>query len=423
MAPQRLTLAAAARKISDVARAGDGRVYVAGCSGAPLGLFEAFAEDPELADGLTFEGVWVPGIDRADWAGLHSGARAEGIFLSPDWQESFRANRFRFLPLTYTQIWRRLDEAPRAVAVVMTSPPASDGTVSLGVAQDFSLAALKQAGLRVALINAAMPDAHDGARLALSDFDLALEHDHALLSVPTPALDPAFAAIAGHIRGLLRDGDTLQFGLGKVQLAVLGALGGLRGLRLHAGMVSDPLLNVLDKGVLAETDDAVTTGVALGSAALYDRVARDSRVRFRPVGFTHAIATLAAIPRLVAMNSVIEVDLFGQGNAEFLGPAQISGGGGLTDFLRGASLSPGGRPVCALVSTAKSGTISRIVPRLPHGAATISRADMGIVVTEHGSADLRGLDVEARAQALIRLAAPAHRDWLGAAWREMRSSM
>jgi acyl-CoA hydrolase len=188
-------------------------------------------------------------------------------------------------------------------------------------------------------------------------------------------------------------------------------------------MVSDPLLKVLDAGVLAETTDAVTTGVALGSATLYDRVARDDRVRFRPVGFTHAIARLADIPRLVAVNSLIEIDLFGQGNAEFLGQAQVSGGGGLTDFLRGAALSAGGRPVCALVSTAKGGSISRIVPRLAHGAATVSRADMGVVVTEHGSADLRGLDVEARAQALISLAAPAHRDWLGAAWREMRSSM
>lgn len=423
MAPKRLTLAAAARKISELARAGDGRVYVAGCSGAPLGLFEAFAADPDLADGLTFEGVWIPGVDRNDWAGLNPGARAEGIFLSPDWQESFRAGRFGFLPLTYTQMWRRLEEAPRAVAVVMTSPPASDGTVSLGVAQDFSLAGLTKAGRRVALINAAMPPARDGMRLALTDFDLAVEHDHPLLSVPAPALDPAFAAIAGHIRALLRDGDTLQFGLGKVQLAVLGALGGLRGLRLHAGMVSDPLLDVLDAGILADADDAVTTGVALGSAALYDRVARDRRVRFRPVSFTHAIATLAAVPQLVAVNSLIEVDLFGQGNAEFLGPAQISGGGGLTDFLRGAALSPGGRPVCALVSTAKGGTISRIVPRLADGAVSVNRSDMGIVVTEHGSADMRGLDVEARAQALIGLAAPAHRDWLGAAWREMRSSM
>jgi acyl-CoA hydrolase len=423
MAAQRVSLEAAAERLAAAARQGDGRVYVAGCSGAPLALHAAFAAAPELAAGLTFEGVWIPGVDKADWASLHEKSRAEGIFLSPEWQESFRAGRFCFSPLTYTQTWDRLARSGRAVAVVMTSLPDAEGAVSLGVSQDFSPAALEHAGLKIAVMNPAMPPARDGARLPLSSFDLVVEHDHPLLTVETPTLDPAFAAIAGHVRALLHDGDTLQFGLGKVQLAVLGALEGLRGLRLHAGMVSDPLLSILDGPVLADAPDAVTTGVALGSPALYARTACDPRVRFRAVGYTHAIATLGAIPQLVAVNSLIEVDLFGQGNAEFLGPAQISGGGGLTDFLRGAALSAQGRPVCALVSTAKGGALSRIVPRLAHGAVSVSRADMGIVVTEHGSADLRGLDVEARAQALIGLAAPAHRNTLAAAWREMRRSM
>jgi acyl-CoA hydrolase len=423
MTAQRVSLEDAAERMAAAACAGGGRVYVAGCSGAPLALFDAFAAAPELAAGLTFEGVWIPGVDRADWAGLHPETRAEGIFASPDWNKSFRAGRFGLLPLTYTQMWRRLEHDFRAAAVVMTSPPDADGQVSLGVSQDFSLAGLSGAGLRVALINPAMPQARDGLTLPVSEFHLLVEHERALLSVPPAALDPAFASIAGHIRALVHDGDTIQLGLGKVQQAMLGALGGLKGLRLHAGMISDPLLALLDSDVLADTPNAVTTGVALGSPALYERAARDPRIRFHNVSFTHDIATLRAIPQLVAINSLIEVDLFGQGNAEFLGPAQISGGGGLTDFLRGAALSPGGLPICALASTAKAGAISRIVPRLSEGAVTVARTDMGLVVTEHGAVDLRGLDSDARAKALISIAAPHHRDALGTAWNDMRSRM
>jgi acyl-CoA hydrolase len=268
-----------------------------------------------------------------------------------------------------------------------------------------------------------MPVPPNAPKLPLSWFDIVVEDDTPLLTVEEAPLDPAFAQIAGHIAERIPDRATLQFGLGKVQAAILRALSAKRDVRIHSGMVSDPVLDLLDSPVLAREANAITTGVAIGSARLYRTLADDPRVRFAPVSFTHDLRTLADLPRFCAINSVIEVDLFGQANAEFLDGRQVSGAGGLVDFLRGARYSEGGLAITALPSTAKAGAISRIVPRLAQDAVTIARADMGLVVTEHGAADLRTADIDARARALIGVAAPAHRPALESAWDKMRSAM
>ncbi|MBU3919416.1 MAG: 4-hydroxybutyrate coenzyme A transferase, partial [Alphaproteobacteria bacterium] len=173
----------------------------------------------------------------------------------------------------------------------------------------------------------------------------------------------------------------------------------------------------------ADPDLQVTTGVAVGTAALYERIADEPRVRFLPVSETHALARLAALPRFTAINSVLEVDLFGQANAEFISGRQVSGTGGLTDFLRGARASRGGTGITALVSTARGGAISRIVPRLAPDAVSVTRADMDVVITEHGAARLTGLDLDARAQALIAVADPAQRPALEDSWSAMRRDL
>jgi acyl-CoA hydrolase len=205
---------------------------------------------------------------------------------------------------------------------------------------------------------------------------------------------------------------------------VLAALRGHRGLRLHSGMVSEGLLGLRDAGALAAPDPArppVTTGVALGSERLYRTLADPALARFAPVSFTHAQATLAALPRLVAVNSALEVDLLGNVNGEWLQGRQISAGGGVLDFVRGARASDGGRAIIAFGST--HAQRSRIVPLLPPGAVTIPRADVDEVVTEHGHAALRGLGVHARAEALIAIAAPEHRPALAESWGRLKSSI
>ena len=268
---------------------------------------------------------------------------------------------------------------------------------------------------KVALVNPAMPRVR-GAVYPLAAFDVVADAPCDLLTYDTGTLDPAFDAIKRSLQGLIPEGASVQFGVGKAGVAALAALEGMKGLRIHSGMVTDPLLPVLDSGALTE----VVTGLAAGSRALYDRCGGDSRIRFEPSSFTHDIRVLAEIPRLVAVNSAIEIDLFGQANAEFQDGRQISGVGGLTDFLRGARLSEGGLPILALPASARRGDISRIVPRLPPVAVSVPRADVGLVITEHGVADLRGLTLDGRSEALIGVADPGHRDRLADAWAAMR---
>lgn len=396
------------------------RLYVGGCAGEPLGLAEAMRRDPELAAGVTFLGAWVPGINKTDWAGLHPDARAETTFLPPAWRDSYEAGRTRILPLPYSATWDWIRTTPLDGAILLTSPPDAKGEVSLGVSPDFGPALLGRTDLPIlAIMNPAMPDVPNSVRVPVSRFAAIAEDETPLVEVAPARLAPGFDRIAQHVAGLIPDGAALQFGIGNVQQAVLTALGGMKNFSIYSGIVSDPVADLLD------TNDSldVTTGVAVGTRRLYDRLTKEKRVRFLPVSETHFITQLAAIPRFTAINSVIEVDLFGQANAEFIGGRQVSGTGGLTDFLRGARASDGGTGITALLSTAQGGAVSRIVPRLPPVATSVTRADMDTVITEHGAARLIGLDLDARAQALIAIADPAHRDGLADAWDEMRRAI
>lgn len=393
------------------------RLFIGGASGEPLGLARLFAADPELSSGLTFLGAWIAGINVTDWAGFHHEARAETIFLPAAQRPSFDAGRTRFLPLSYSQAWHWMAQTPLDGAVILVSPPDGDGNVSLGVSPDYSPLILARSGVPLfGIINPQMPAPPNSPKVPLSEFAQLAEDDHAVLELPGGPLPPAFETIAGHIAALVDEGDALQFGVGNVQQAILSALRGRRGLRIYSGMISDPILGMMD----ADPTIRIDTGVATGTKALYERMAHAPNVHFHPVSKTHFAAALAAVPRLRAINSVIEVDLFGQANAEFINGRQVAGQGGLNDFLRGAALSEGGLAITALMATAKGGEISRIVPRLPPDAVTVMRTDMDVVITEYGTARLRGKSIDARADALIAIADPEHRPMLAEEWEAMR---
>jgi acyl-CoA hydrolase len=396
------------------------RIFVGGCSGEPIGLAAALRADPALAAGLIFCGQWVPGINQTDWAGLHPDAQAETTFLAPFLRASFEAGRTRILPMAYSQSWDWLASTSLDGAVVMVSPPDANGDVSLGLSADFAPVVLARRDVPAfALINPQMPAVPNSVRVPLERFAILAEEDRSLIEVAPQRLAPGFERIAAQVAGLIPEGAALQFGIGNVQQAALTAIAGLKGVSIHSGMISDPVMGFLD----TDDDLQVVTGVAVGTRPLYERLTADRRVHFRPVSETHFHARLAAIPRFVAVNSVLEVDLFGQANAEFLRGRQVSGTGGLTDFLRGARASEGGIGITALLSTAQDGQISRIVARLAPDATSVTRADMDTVVTEHGAARLIGLDLDARAAALIGIADPAHRSALANAWDEMRRGM
>lgn len=398
-------------------------VYVPGLAGESAVLASALRAAPAACAGVRFIGVWLPGINRIDYAGLDPRARATAFFVTRDMAPSFAAGRIDFHPISYFEAYRFLgDRAPIDLAVLHTSPPDSEGMLSLGVANDFTPAIVGKARTKVAFVNPQMPITRGALRVPLDAVDHLIEAEAPLLS-DDDAPDPAFDAIGRHVAGLISDGDTLEVGVGRVQ-RVFAALAGLRNVRIHSGAITTPLLRLAEASGIADSDKAVTAGVALGSEALYRFVRDDPRVVFAPVGWTHDIATLGAIRRFFAINSVIEVDLLGQANAETIGGRQFGGAGGLVDFMRGARASAGGRAIIALPATAKAGTVSKIVPSFPPGTPIgVTRGDADVVVTEYGVADLREQPLDKRAAALIAIAAPAFREELARAWSDSRARM
>lgn len=397
-------------------------VYAPGLEGESGLVVDALKTAPETAAGVRFVGVWLPGYNRTDYAALHPEARSTAFFVGPELRASFAAGRVDYVPVSYVGIYTHLhDREAVDLALLHVSEPDEAGRVSLGVANDFAPAILDKAKMTVAHVNPLMPRTR-GTTIAYADLDSVIEAPCPLAGRAAP-IDPTFTAIGGHLAALIDDGDTLEVGIGGVQ-GVLTAFTDKRDLAIHAGALTDAVLPLARSGAIAERENAITTGIAWGSDALYGFVRDDPRVRFAPVGWTHAIATLASIERFIAINAAIEVDLLGQVNAEMVGGRQISSAGGITDFMRGARLSSGGFSVVALPATAKRGTVSRIVPKLESGTAvSVARGDMDLVATEHGIADLRGLAVDARAEALIAIAAPRFRDDLAAAWRHRRAAM
>jgi acyl-CoA hydrolase len=255
----------------------------------------------------------------------------------------------------------------------------------------------------------------------MADVDGYIEADMPLLQYTDPAPGEVDRQIAGHAAGLVRDGDTLQFGIGTVPLALAQALTSHRRLRLRTGMVTSAVRTLVQAGAL-DPQARITTGVALGDADFYDFVAHHEPLWFTDVSHTHDVQTIAATPRFVAVNAAVEVDLFGQVNSERTGGQLQAGAGGLPAFAQGALGSEGGRLMICLRATAARGTLSRIVPSLGEGGlCTLPRYWADTVVTEHGVAELRGLPLEARAQALIGIAAPEHRAALAQAWGQVRS--
>lgn len=398
-------------------------IYVPGMGGQSQVVVDALRTRPEAAKGVTFTGVWLPGINRVDYAGLDAEAAADAFFFHRDLAASFAAGRVRFRPLSYFQTYAYLRDVSRIdVALLQVSVPDASGRVSLGIANDFTPAILGKAAVRVAHVNPRMPRTRGSATVALADLDCVIEAEAPLLADNTGETE-VWAAIGRHLATVVPDGAVLEVGIGQTP-QVLPALTGHRRLRMHTGAIMTPVLALVGSGALADERGAIVTGTALGIGELYEFVDDNPQVAFAPVGYTHDVGVLRRIERFTAINSVIEIDLWGEANAEMVDGRQVSSAGGIVDFMRGARLSPGGRAIVVLPATVKGGSVSRIVPRLgPGTAVSVARADMDTVITEFGVAELRDRTIDQRAEALIAIAAPAFRAGLADAWVDMRRGL
>jgi acyl-CoA hydrolase len=393
-------------------------VYVPGMSGESTAFYDALKDDPGRADGIYFVGVLFPGINRSDFTTLSSTTRQRAYFMTPALRTGVQDGRVDLLPLDYAGIYSDLQGLPNVdLAIIQVTPPDSRGFCSLGVTCDFQPAVWRRARRRIAHVNHEMPRTSATFEVRLDEFDAYFEQSQALPTYDTGAPDEATLAHGRRVAELIRDGDVLEFGVGKLQSAILSALSDHRGLQVWSGMASTPISNLIDSGALAKTPESINVGVALGDRAFYDRVSRDHAFRFRPVNETHNPCAIGRMANFCAVNSAVEVDLFGQVNADCAGSRLVAGVGGLPAFASGALLSQNGRSIIALPAATESGR-SRIVSRLSGpGLAALPRHCADWIVTEHGAARLRGLSIRQRALALIGIAAPEHRGQLEADWQ------
>lgn len=391
------------------------RVYLPAASGAlPTALL--LSGDAGRWAGTRIVTCLVPGIDEAADL-LRLPAEVETFMLPAAFRDGFASGRVKVRPLPYSGIASFVACTELEIAIAHVAPPDGDGRCSFGIAADFSPLAWARAARRVAVVNARMPRL-PGAAIDLAAADEVIEIDMPVSSAPASARNAEAEAIARRAAALVRDGDSVQAGLGQVPSALWRHLARHRDLRVASGIVIDDVAALAQAGALAPFGHR--SGLAYGSPGFYDFLAESGLVAMRPTTETHDVA---AIPNFVSVNSALEVDLFGQANLEWRGGRLFGGVGGAPDFMRGAVLSPGGRSILALPATARGGTVSRIVARLDAPAVSIGRDMIDHVVTEHGHADLRGLDIDGRAAALIAIAAPSAQAELAAAWHGLRRTI
>jgi acetyl-CoA hydrolase len=404
-----------------VVRSGN-RVYIGGGCGEPLLLARGLVERaPELRE---VEVIHVMTAGHADYAApeLAQSFRPNALFIGPNVRQAIREGRADFTPVFLSDIPALFRDGtlPLDVALISVSPPDSHGYCSFGIEVGTTKPAADYARVVIAEVNPHMPRTWGNSFIHLSQIDYCVPVDYPLTELHQHTPSPLYSQIGRHIAELIDHGDTLQLGIGAIPDAVLQFLIAKRDLGIHSELVSDGIIDLVEKGVITGLRKTflpgkILAGFMLGSQRLFRFVHDNPIIEMRPTDFVNDVFNISRNDNMVAINSALQVDLTGQVCADSIGTQFYSGVGGQADFIRGAARSNGGKPIIALPSTAKDGTISRIVSTLDPGAGvTTSRNDVHYVVTEFGIASLHGKSVRQRAQELIAIAHPDFRDKLRA---------
>ncbi len=403
-----------------VIKPGD-RVFVHSVAAAPRVLLEAMtARAPELR---VVEVISLHTEGPAPYAApeMAPSFRVNALFVGANVRQAVREGRADYLPVFLSEAPKlfRAGILPLDVALVQVSPPDRHGFCSLGVSVDVTRAAVQVAKSVVAQVNPRMPRTHGDGLIHEESIDFAVAVDEPIPELPHYQATETEIAVGEHCAELVEDGATLQIGIGAIPDSTLAALSGHHRLGVHTEMLSDGVVDLVEKGVVTGEmkrihPGKIVAGFALGTRRLYDFLDDNPQVAMLDMAYLNDVEVIRRNPKVTAINGAVEVDLTGQVCADSIGDRVYSGVGGQMDFIRAASLSEGGKPIIALPSTAHDGE-SRIVSYLKAGAGVVTtRAHVHFVVTEHGIADLHGKNLRQRAAALIAIADPRHRDALAA---------
>lgn len=310
------------------------------------------------------------------------------------------------------------------VTVMSVTPPDEEGYVSLGTNVDYIETTLSHCEVKIAQVNENVPYTYGKARKHILQFDYFVECNEELPEVPAPPITEVERQIGKNCASLINDGDCIQLGIGGIPNAICEELKHKKDLGLHSEMVGDGVVDLIKSGVINNSkknfnNGKIILGFAFGTKKLFDFLNGNKDVLMTPMDYVNNPVIIAQNDNMVSVNSAIEIDLMGQVVADTIGLNQFSGVGGQVDFVRGATMSKGGRSIIAMPSSAKGGTISKIVPKLTdYSAVTTTRNDVNYVVTEYGVARLKGKTMKERARALISIAHPNFREELSKAFEE-----
>lgn len=401
------------------------RVFIHSVAAAPQPLIDAMTNRaPELEE---VEVIHLHTEGEAPYAKpVYSDTfKTNALFVGANVRKAVNSGSADYLPIFLSEVpglFRR-NILPIDMALVQVSPPDKHGYCSLGVSVDATRAALQCAAKAIALVNPNMPRTHGDGIFHASRFNALVESEEPLHELSIPEPNEVEKKIGKNCAEMIEDGATLQMGIGAIPNAVLKALDNHKDLGIHTEMFSDGVMDLVEKGVItgkkkAKHPEKIVAGFVMGSRRLYDFVDDNPMISMLDIAYVNDTAVIRKNPKVTAINSAIEVDITGQVCADSIGTYHYSGVGGQMDFIRGASLSEGGKPIIALPSTTGKGD-SKIVPHLKQGAGVVTtRAHVHYVVTEYGVANLYGKNLRQRAKALINIAHPDHREELEKAARE-----
>jgi len=406
------------------------RIFFSIASGQPQTLLQALAEDFEFyRDVEVINGILLAEHPLAK-QGMESSFRCISFQNSPSLRRDWEEGRIDFLPARYSDVPRvfsRQGPRPVDVALIQVSPPDHQGRFSLGVSASHAYPLARQARTIVAEVNDRAPRTYGPCFFTAEEIDFLVECSAPLVPYPEIQFGETERRIAELVADLIPDGATIQIGIGNLPAAILKLLEGKKDLGFHSGMLSDSVVDLVEKGAVTNArknvhPGKIVAGELIGTEKLFRFGHENPLLEMHGAGVSHNAELIGKIDNFVAINSALEIDLSGQINAESLNGVQISGVGGQFDFVEGAYFSRGGRSVIALISSASKGKVSRIVPTFSNQAVvTIPRYLTDIVVTEYGAAHLRGKSIRQRAEALISIAHPSFRDGLCEAFRKTQA--
>lgn len=401
------------------------RVFIHGGACTPVFLLKNLILLKDSFTNVELTGMSLHGDINFDEPSLKGHFYINSLFVSGATRKAVNSSWGDYLPVFLSEIPKLFKEnyLPLDIAILQLSPPDEHGYCSLGPSVDIAKTASESAKIIIAQINPHVPRVYGDGIIHMSEIDFAVYCDDPLSEVVMSDESPVCEKIGNHIASLIEDGATLQVGIGNIPNMVLKSLKGHKHLGVHTEMFSDGLIELMENGNIDNSRKKVNKGKTissfiLGTSKLYKYIDNHPIIRNLEIDYVNNPTVIAKNPKVTAVNCAIEIDLTGQVCSDSIGTYQYSGIGGQLDFIRGASLSKGGKPIIGLPSLTKNGQ-SKIVPMLKPGAGVVtSRGHVHWVVTEHGCVNLFGMNMEQRAKALISIAHPIHQESLEKTFRD-----